>query len=484
LAQKHADSPESLLLSAAAATFTYRRASAIAPQSDEPSIAPAEPDEAPRLHGATAGYVHTILEERYDAVLDEWLDAAINAGVLARPMSIPKLLEFARRHESVRRKIGRVLGNRGRWLAAQNPIWNFMAAELSPEIWRTGTTAERLLYFRQLRETDPGSARELLSQSWEKESSRELPDLVKALKANLSANDEPLLQALAAHKRKDVNNAAYDLLAGLPDSEYVESLWRDARRVLYYANGMIEVDFVPLNEITYSDTDIIESYHGFGSQGAALINLLQHIPPQRWSKEFNATPAQIITATVNHSDWAAALLIGFMLAAGRFNDAEWARIILTLIQQSEAVDRLIREHRAATHLTDLIRILPPDERETIFGAALAASPSEFGATLVMLVQGMKHRWSIAFSRIALDWLIHFAQSAPNAMRDIRAYHTYFANHLDVSLADEAQQRLSTINMLHPRRELITPILTLRRNMLAEIEKLAQEQTNTEQEEQR
>ena len=80
------------------------------------------------------------------------------------PEWLPALLEWARQHRdgAARSCDGCRAESRIRWLAGQNPAWNF-AADHSPEHWETGNREQRLAILRGWRADDPADA---VARSW------------------------------------------------------------------------------------------------------------------------------------------------------------------------------------------------------------------------------------------------------------------------------------------------------------------------------
>jgi hypothetical protein len=99
-----------------------------------------------------------------------------------------------------------VLGERGSWLAAQEPRWAWAAPLPADDVgreqaWATGERAQRRRLFALLRREQPARARQLLEQGWSEEEPEDRAWLLDALGEGLSPEDEPLLERALDDRR-------------------------------------------------------------------------------------------------------------------------------------------------------------------------------------------------------------------------------------------------------------------------------------------
>src|SRR5205085_3634142 len=152
-------------------------------------------------------------------LLPEWLTAVVAASQRVPAEFIPALLERGRTHETLRDLLLPAVGERGRWLAAQNDEWSYVSsAEEDEAIWETGTQAQRLAFLKGARLRDAARALELLSATWQTEAPKERAEFIKLFAYGLSLADETFLEAALDDKRKEVRQAAAELLWQLPAS--------------------------------------------------------------------------------------------------------------------------------------------------------------------------------------------------------------------------------------------------------------------------
>src|SRR5262245_34370342 len=180
LAQLDSADREGALLAAAGAVAHYRRAGRLPPTQPIAAIPPCPPDERPACRPRAAQRLASLLDGNQRALLPEWLAALDAAGQRVAEAMLPDLLELGRRQSNLCAAILPVLGRRGRWLAAQNPDWNYARTEvrglrtepdteiLSPQSsvlsteWETGDRAARLALLQEVRGIAPALARELV----------------------------------------------------------------------------------------------------------------------------------------------------------------------------------------------------------------------------------------------------------------------------------------------------------------------------------
>jgi hypothetical protein len=129
LRQITADSPEHMLLAAAVVSAAYRRAGYIPPTAAASLDAPAPEETLPACKPRTAHFLRVMLETRqYADLLPEWLEIVARKGKRVPHPYLPWLFEVASQQKKDARLVALVanaMGERGRWLATQNSVWEF-----------------------------------------------------------------------------------------------------------------------------------------------------------------------------------------------------------------------------------------------------------------------------------------------------------------------------------------------------------------------
>ncbi|MEU4427216.1 DUF5691 domain-containing protein [Actinoplanes sp. NPDC024001] len=257
------------LLEASAVALMCRRAGVIATTGLAPiPAAPAESDGllpvaasvrlARILGGGAPGGSH--LEQE---LLAQWLTAAAARGGLVPPKMLPTLLETGRRNTTIRTELARVAGRRGTWLAEQHGDWRWLLDEAVPVSgadWHTASGTERLSHLASLRRTDPARARELVESAWGSETWENRARFLTALAIGLSLEDERLLETALDDRRKEVREAALDLLRRLPGAQL-------GRRMAARAHAAVRL-VGPSGEVGFFGSDDASGAFGPAGSGA------------------------------------------------------------------------------------------------------------------------------------------------------------------------------------------------------------------------
>lgn len=323
------------LLKAIALAAVHRRAGTI-PACGEvilPTLCP--PDEWPRCSAQAGTLLGIILAGGYYlSLLPEWIELAYRSRQRVREEYLPELLQHQRAAQGWRNSLLAVLGERGRWLARQNPDWRELDTFGNERIWQEGRRKERAAFLSDLRERDPNRARELLLSTWNQETPAERVLFLRVLEAGISMADEPFLESLLDDRRKDVRQAAANLLVKLPESRLVRRMTERALKLLNWKNGFLrgglEVD-LPQELDTALQQDSIEDQpparSKLGQKAWWLAQILSMVPPRTWSQRWNKKPVQLLEAIRKH-EWEAALHLGWLNAATLYQDAEWLEALL------------------------------------------------------------------------------------------------------------------------------------------------------------
>ncbi|PRY23468.1 SWIM zinc finger family protein [Pseudosporangium ferrugineum] len=339
--------PGASLLDAAAAALLYRRAGTT-PAIARPPIEAAPPEPGPRLPDAAGARLLRLLSDggapggsqQAQELLGQWLAAAAAHGGHVPPESLPALLDAGRRNAVVRPAIGQVAGERGRWLAALRPDWRWLrdeapgaAAGDDPTIWDTGTGGQRLAHLTRLRAQDPAAGLALLRSTWPTETSEDRARFVGALATGLSPDDDAFLDSALDDRRKEVREAALDLLRRLPGSSLGRRMAARAtaavtleRRTL----GRDRVAVTPPAELTADlrrDGVGAQPARGTGLQGWLLEEIVAGTPLTTWTEAFGR-PAADVVDLARGNDWESALLHGWAKAAIVQGSADWASALV------------------------------------------------------------------------------------------------------------------------------------------------------------
>jgi hypothetical protein len=408
---------EDRVLAAAAAWTVARRAGAKAAVAT--SVEPAEPDARPLCSAAAGARLRMMLDGEYRDLIPEWLARAARAGVRPLPELIPALLDHAVYEREQQDMVTAAAGPLGRWLAAREPRWGFVAGD-TDDVWKDGGSAERRAFLRRLRRHDPDKARELLASTFKDETYEDREAFVAALAEGLSDADEPFLEAALDDGRRPVRAAAAELLKRLPRSRYAARMAERTKPLLHVEDGEIRVE-LPGPPDEAAKRDGIESG---GRRAERLTALLAATPLDTWSIEL----AQLHVA----DDLGPFVREGWGQAARAQHDATWARAL-------------------RRHDLELLQVLPRATAEEL--ARQAPDP-------LLAAQVLHGQWGLELSKQVLEAI---RERRKNLIRDV---DVRFAGYrLDPSLEHEAEslRELPGIDI-----ERLCDVLAFRAAMLREL----------------
>jgi hypothetical protein len=406
---------EWVLLGAAAALTSYQQAGLRAAPVRMPIIEAAAPDTLPVCAPRAAQHLQVMLSGDQRAALPEWLMLLAMARQRIPALLLPDLFELGKGMRELQPLIAVVAGTTGKWLAQQNPEWQYvitghtatteMPIEQAQAIWEVGTRSERLAVLTQLRQTDPAAAHALIAAAFPREKADERAAMLEKCSIGLSMADEPWLETLLDDRSKEVRSTAIALLMRLPESRFVARMvarvapllrWSppQGRRILGLVGGkpgVIEVSLPescdkPMQRDGVDPKDI--AIPGLGERAQWLYQMLCSIPPSYWSNQWQANPADLLAAA-QASEWNTLLVQAWDQGTQRVTDAAWAEVLLRL------------------NLTNgrLLAFLTPERQESVLIDLLAnfRGPIERGSVFELLTH-TQHYWSAELSRAVLTTL--------------------------------------------------------------------------------
>ncbi|NWJ95566.1 MAG: hypothetical protein HXX20_07265 [Chloroflexi bacterium] len=420
---------ESNLLGVAATVFLYEQAGRLPSTTDQPLPTPCEPEELSCCTIRAGQHLRQMLDGQYrdgqPEVLPEWLEALAKAKQHIPEELLPDLLTLGQTQASLREAIVAVIGKRGYWLAAQNPDWSYVSAEEAELVWQTGSSAARRLLLKRLRATQPELAREWLISTWKQEKAEDATAFLSAFQVGLSMADEPFLEEALDSRRKEVRLAAADLLARLPESRLVQ---RMVARVQALLKPGLSDDRKTYFNLTLPDTcdkamlrDGIEpkppyqqASRNVGEKGWWVEQMLAAIPPSLWTQSWGKTPA-ILLKLAQRSEWQQVLVGGWSKATLRYQDVEWARVLLNNHYTSDEDE-----------IEELFQILPPERREELVLERLQtkdkASNSIGERHIVTLLGYCRHQWSSNLAGTVLEAVRRYIVEDDNQNRSNLIYN--------------------------------------------------------------
>ena len=198
---------------------------------------PAPPERRPACSEVLAGLVAELCRERNLPLLSEALSRLDGAGLRIPPWCLVDLADL--QQPVLQPAAGRVVGERGRWLAAHNPMWRWLLEGDAPpspaerkRTWEEGTLPARIAALRAVRAEDAAEGRRWVESVWKQEKATIREELVRALEVGLAPDDEPLLARAVGDCVAPVRTAAARLLARLETSALATRMRQRAESLL------------------------------------------------------------------------------------------------------------------------------------------------------------------------------------------------------------------------------------------------------------
>lgn len=451
---------EAALLAAAALYTQYQRAGFRPPQEATPLPQPAPPDDVSPISEQAALHLAQMLDGRFSEALPEWLAQVQAIGQRVRPQWLPRLLTQGAQQPALRLPIVQVIGERGRWLAAWQPGWQYASITPEPSQWEVATGAARLLLLQQIRQTDPAQARALLQSTWQSEKAEDRVAFLTCLEARLSQEDEPFLESCLDDRSKKVQITAVDLLARLPQSQLVGRMIARAQGLLA-VKGLLRPAFaitLPNQPDDAWQRDGIQPGKApaplqMGEKAWALCQMLACIPPTFWSERWGKSPDALL-ALAARSEQRQLLFEAWRRATLRHPQQEWAA---ALIAQGAAA-------------FELVNALPAARREPCITGLVQAKAFSDSAMLFDWLRACQQPWSVAYGRLVIRHVQQHIAKPPPLDRQVWLALSDFARYFPIQLLPEAQAawrpHAETAVAWQSRLDQFMELLTFRQEMLA------------------
>ncbi len=467
---------EGTLLSAAAAISLYQKAGQLPAKDNQPLPEPCQPEELPSCSPHAAQHLRLLLLKERQKLLPEWLAAAAKAGKRAPEHSLPELLELGRNSRQLRSAILPVLGRRGRWLAGQNPDWDYVVGEDIEETWAIGSRAARAILLQQLRAENPAPARERLAAVWEQEKLDERLAFIETFQTGLSIDDEPFLEAALDDRRKEVRQKAAELLAHLPESRLCQRMAQRVRAALSLKEkrNRLHLDFTlkdASEELTRDGIDSKQPPRLLGEQSWRLMQMVAATPLSIWFQIKGEHPAEWIQAA-KRSEWDRTLIEGWAVAAIRQQNPDWAEALLSV--QGNFNGYLVAQDKL---IHGLIGVLPPERRDAFFLKLLQSSSAlDSKHPAFSLLYHYRYPWSAELSRAVIDGVRRYLSNTKNpydwslcsALKDFACYVTpSLIPELSASLAAVVPKESSWASYWAEAIDEFLALLNFRQDMLKE-----------------
>jgi hypothetical protein len=349
LAEIQGGDQEHILLGTAGTLDLYEQIGRLPARVRPDRWAGAPQEDLPACPPQVAAFITQMFEGGLHSLMPEFLGELRKANLRLPETLLPNLLAYGAKRSNMRPLVLPLLGNRGRWLAAQHDKWGYAAVDANswPSIraaWEKATQAQRPALVAQLRVENPGQGRALVESTWRAENDQVRLLLIKELETGLSMADEPLLETALDDRSRMVRRRAAQMLAQLPPS-------RLCRRMIDYVPLYLAWTPGQTRQIAISLPDVTPEMRRNGIVGTnssviarvrseEIIQLISGVPLDYWAENWTADPRTIVRA-ISTTAWPRTLTSGFSAAAVRQKDSQWARAIIDELGLTVVTKKLI-----------------------------------------------------------------------------------------------------------------------------------------------
>jgi hypothetical protein len=288
-----------------------RRAGGVGVDSVKPL--PTAPQEIGRVAQASEAPLSEALDKKMIHVVLEWAAKAKQVRAVLPPALLTAILPLVKKH---RDELLPIIGERGHWLG------QLQGLDLSP------SDDEE---FAAKRTEDPAAYREWLTAEYEAMDWKERLKAVKQLQIQLSIHDEPILEIALKDRRKEIREAALELLASQASFKVAHELALLAAPNLNWKKSFLSTSLI----IEAPERSELPKWlpkspwvYGMGPKAMALIDVVSYVPPSTWVT--NGSREKFFEH-VGKSDYHRAMLEGLIVAAVRFKDQPWIDALYELL---------------------------------------------------------------------------------------------------------------------------------------------------------
>lgn len=330
---------------------------------DAPPAA-AAPDQRPPLQaGPLMALLPWVVAEAPPRLHQAVFQGLDHAGLQLPPRFLPAALELGRRSVALRPWLAPVLGERGRWLAAQRDEWRYAtgASDTAPPetLWSEGNLEQRKAFLHAERTHSPDAARKRLSDTLAELPARERAELTAVLAQGLGPADEPLLDRLRQDRSREVRSAALALLLRLPDAAFTQRACARMAALLKHERALLRKRWTidaPTALPADAKADQLDTprpqHDALGERAWWLYQCVGQVPLAWWEQHMDMSPADLL-AWAQSTEWAKALLRGWRDVLLSTANPAWCHAFL----QAPAAARQLND-------TDtLVALLPRADRE-------------------------------------------------------------------------------------------------------------------------
>lgn len=303
---------------------------------------PVEPEVHLFCTAAVGAALKSVLNSDQEELCLEFLCLLAKAQLSITPSLLPLLLDKAKEHQHLLVVLPEVLGNRGIWLARNNPQWrHLLPDDKDSSAFFNDSLSQQITHLLLLRARKSPKVHPYLESLWQTQNSASRAKLLSLLAVNISKNDIPILEKCVSDKSKEVQRKAISLLSLLPSSAHINSMTE--RLAALITGNWADIQLPqPSPEIEQNLLDVPYPDWKASEQEYLLARLIAVVPPQWWIDRWGE-PENMLKNSAKHP-LQKILWWGWQQAAIKFEHADWlVALYKTYAQHSQGNSPFLTE---------------------------------------------------------------------------------------------------------------------------------------------
>lgn len=332
-------------------------------------------DSLPTCNAAVTSLLRTALQTKQLPLLLEIFQRMQQHNQVLPADLLVDGLTLAESHPLLQSTIAGTLGNRGHWLAQQNPAWQFAA---QPD-WHQLQGEQLLTHLRILRDAAPDRFLQTVETLWPSLAAKDRQKLLTLFEPVPQSDAHAFLTRCRQDRSQAVRQLATRLLIRLQDASLLEQVSATVSAHVRLTSGgllrrsQLETNLPEAFDSTWESAGIqenleyIEPLGKVGRKSSWLHQWLALLPSQRLLTTLNTDAETYLKLAAKH-DHATTLLSAWANAALLHDDAEALRTLLPQIPAKQMANwqraLMPMAHDACRDLLLLSALQSPTEKDT------------------------------------------------------------------------------------------------------------------------
>jgi len=344
-----------------------------------------------------------ILKGDYGDMLPEYLACLQIRNWSFPPDQLPDFLNECIERPELWTKVKDHIGPSAYWLIEMNKDWHRLKKTPKEKKWRSKFPADKLQYFRYIRDIDPMSANELLKEQWATFTTDLKASFLNIISEAPTELDYELLDQLKLGKGKKVAMAVFKIQRHNPNSVIHKKANEFLNRNISFKKKL-KVTLPGLDDA--ADMDLIVNHPEFsgGLKANYLSQILASISLKELEEYFKKTPSEIIKL-IDKNEWSFSFYQAMIIRCIEENNQAWSQAMFFHYQETS---ELIPWNES--RINEIYSILDEDSFIEIMNSCASKGPkvvdkeSPFIDLLINYPRDWPNEATFAFFKLIKKWI--------------------------------------------------------------------------------